>query len=157
MSPSQPTATDRPCPPDADDLRRQLHQRLDAILDQGLDEQAPASFLALEQALLGGLRSLGQLLLALFLLRRHQRLSLAAWLQGGRYRSADGYAPRTLKTACGPVTSGRVYLTPPKGKGPGVHPLDVALGLSRDAFSPLVIGWFCRLATRLSYQLAAHL
>jgi hypothetical protein len=35
--------------------------------------------------------------------------------------------------------------------------LDVALGLTRDAFSPLVIGWFCRLATRMSFQVASGL
>ena len=37
----------------------------------------------------------------------------------------------------------------------GVHPLDVALGLTRDAYSPLLIGWFCRLATRVSFQIAS--
>ncbi len=37
------------------------------------------------------------------------------------------------------------------------HPLDVALGLTRDAFSPLVIGWFCRLATRMSFRVASEL
>jgi hypothetical protein len=38
-----------------------------------------------------------------------------------------------------------------------VHPLDVALGLTRDAYTPLVIGWFCRLATRVSFQVASGL
>ncbi len=38
-----------------------------------------------------------------------------------------------------------------------MHPLDVALGLTRDAYSPLVIGWFCRLATRVSFQAASRL
>ena len=46
---------------------------------------------------------------------------------------------------------------PRHGGGPGVPPLDVALGLTRDAFSPLVIGWFCRLATRVSFQVAGEL
>ena len=46
---------------------------------------------------------------------------------------------------------------PRRGGGPGVHPLDVALGLSRDAYTPLVIGWFCRLATRVSFQVASGL
>jgi hypothetical protein len=35
--------------------------------------------------------------------------------------------------------------------------LDVALGLTRDGYSPLVIGWFCRLATRVSFRLACDL
>ena len=46
---------------------------------------------------------------------------------------------------------------PRHGGGPGVHPLDVALGLTRDAYTPLVIGWFCRLATRVSFQVASGL
>ena len=46
---------------------------------------------------------------------------------------------------------------PRQGGGPGVHPLDVALGLTRDGLSPLVIGWFCRLATRVSFRVASEL
>ena len=38
-----------------------------------------------------------------------------------------------------------------------MHPLDAELGLTRDSFSPLVIGWFCRLATRLSFRLASEM
>ncbi len=36
-------------------------------------------------------------------------------------------------------------------------PLDAELGLTRDAYSPLVIGWCCRLATRVSFRLANRL
>ena len=46
---------------------------------------------------------------------------------------------------------------PRRGGGLGVHPLDIELGLTRDAHSPLVIGWFCRLATRVSFRLASGL
>ena len=45
---------------------------------------------------------------------------------------------------------------PRRGGGHGVHPLDVALGLTRDPYSPLLIGWFCRLATRVSFQIASR-
>ena len=38
-----------------------------------------------------------------------------------------------------------------------MHPLDVTLGLTRDAYTPLVIGWFCRLATRVSFRVASGL
>jgi hypothetical protein len=38
-----------------------------------------------------------------------------------------------------------------------VHPLDIALGLTQEAYSPLVIGWFFRLATRVSFRLASDL
>ena len=71
------------------------------------------------------------------------------------YRVADPAAGRTLKTSCGPVAYVRAFLVPRRGGGHGVHPLDVALGLTRDAYSPLLIGWFCRLATRVSFQIAS--
>ena len=70
---------------------------------------------------------------------------------------ADPAAGRTLKTSCGPVAYVRAFLVPRHGGGPGVHPLDVTPGLTRDAFSPSVIGWFCRLATRMSFQVASGL
>ena len=70
---------------------------------------------------------------------------------------ADPAADRTLKTTCGPVIYIRAYFVPRHGGGPGVHPLDVVLGLTRDGYSPLVISWFCRLATRVSFQVASGL
>jgi hypothetical protein len=137
-------------------LQPQIHQRLDEIIAYCLKEQEPASFLKFETVLLGLLRSLGCLLIQLFLRARHDRLDVAAWKARG-YRVADPDAERTLKTSCGEVTYQRAYLVPRRGGGPGVHPLDVALGLTRDGFSPLVIGWFCRLATRVSFQIASRL
>jgi len=145
------------CPPTPDPSRQQLHQRLDQIIDFCLRDPAPASFLAFETALLDLLRSLGCLLIHLFLHTCHDRLEVTTWTQGRGYRMADDDAERTLKTSCGPVTYRRAFLVPRRGGGPGVHPLDVALGLSRDAYSPLVIGWFGRLATRVSFRLAHSL
>ena len=104
--------------------------------------------------MLGLLRSLGCLLIQLFLRARHDQLDLGAWQARG-YRVADPDAGRTLKTSCGPVAYVRAFLVPRRGGGHGVHPLDVALGLTRDAYSPLLIGWFCRLATRMSFQIAS--
>src|SRR4051794_19869395 len=144
------------CPPTVECLQGQIHRRLDEIIAYCLKEQAPASFLDFETALLGLLRSLGCLLIQLFLRARHDRIDPAAWKDRG-YRVADPTAARTLKTSCGPVRYVRAFLVPRHGGGPGVHPLDVALGLTRDASSPLVIGWFCRLATRMSFQVASGL
>ena len=148
-----PTAT---CPPTVEELRRQTRERLDEIIAYCVDDQGPATFLEFETALLRLLRSLGCLLIQLFLRARHDRLDPAAWRARG-YRVADPAAGRTLKTSCGPVAYVRAFLVPRHGGGPGVHPLDVALGLTRDAYSPLVIGWFCRLATRVSFQVASGL
>src|SRR5579859_5755462 len=154
MSLPQATLTTPPCP-DNDALRQRLHQRLDEIIDDCLQQHAHSSFLLFEKALLGLLASLGRLLMHLFLQTRQQQLDLTPWLQ--EYRLADDKARRTLKTTCGPVAYQRSYLIARKGKAPGIHPLDIALGLTRDAFSPLLIGWFCRLATRLSFRLASQL
>ena len=157
MSTRQGNPSDAACPPSVDELRQQTHQRLDEILDYCLGASGPASFLAFETALLERLRMLGCLLIQLFLQARHDRLDTTTWTQDRGYRGADPAAMRTLKTSCGPVSYVRAFFIPRRGGGPGVHPLDVTLGLTRDAYTPLVIGWFCRLATRVSFQLASNL
>jgi hypothetical protein len=149
MSLPQPSSESVGRPSSVEDLRRQLHDRLDQIIAILLTQCDQLSFLDFERRLLVLLASVGQLLVQLFLLVRHQRLDLAAWLAKGCYRLADDAAERKLQTAFGPVRYERVYLAPKKGPGSGVHPLDAELGLSRDSYSPLLIGWFCRLATRL--------
>jgi hypothetical protein len=158
MSLPQPTPSTPPCPASLGSLCLLAHQRLDCLLafclaDESHDDR---SFFAFEKDLLGLLFCLGQTLVALFLLRRHQRLDLEPWLQNG-YRQSAQAAPRTLHTVFGPVEYHRAYLAPKDGVGSGVHPLDAELGLTRDGFSPLLIGWFCRLATRLSFRLAGEL
>jgi len=156
---SLPQANDppRPCPASRDELRRQLHQRLDLALDACQNDHPHASILDFEKALRSHLSALGLLLMRLFLLARHQGLDLAACDPDGRYRVADAYAPRRLHTSWGQLQYGRAYLVPRRGNGPGFHPLDAQLGLTRDAFSPLVVSHFCRLCTRLSFRLASEL
>jgi len=156
---SLPQANDPPreCPVSLDELRQQLHQRLDQAIDAGLKDYSQASFLTFEKALLPHLSALGLLLMRLFLLVRHQLLDPTACDPEGRYRVADDYATRNLNTTCGELHYGRAYLVPRKGGGPGFHPLDALLGLTRDSFSPLGISWFCRLGTRLSFRLASEL
>jgi hypothetical protein len=156
MSDSQSNPLTAACPPTVEGLQRQARERLDEIIAYCLKDQGPTPFLDFEAALLGLLRSLGCLLIQLFLRARHDRIDLAVWQTRG-YRLADPAAGRTLKTSCGPVPYARAFLVPRSGGGPGVHPLDVTLGLTRDAYTPLVIGWFCRLATRVSFQVASGL
>jgi hypothetical protein len=145
------------CPPGHEPLPQQIHQRLDEISAYCLHDSGPTSFLDFEKTLLGPLHSLGCLLIPLFLQARHARLDLTTWTQTRGHRLSDDAAERTLKTSCGEVTYQRASLVPRRGGGPGVHPLDVLLGLTRDASSPLVIGWFGRLATRVSFQIASGL
>jgi len=61
----------------------------------------------------------------------------------GRGRTAD--AQDQLR---GGFTYQRAYLVPRRSGGPACTRWMSLLGLTRDAYSPLVIGWFCRLATR---------
>src|SRR3954451_22332479 len=157
MSAGQSSPPSAACPPTPDALRHQAHQRLDEIIGYCLSDPGPPSFLEFETALLGLLRSLGGLLIQLFLRARHDRLDTTAWTRGRGYRVADPAARRVLKTSCGPVPYARAFLGPRPGGGPRVPPLDVARGLTRDAYTPLVIGWFCRLATRVSFRVAGGL
>jgi hypothetical protein len=157
MSPPQGNDPDCPCPPSQQDLRRQLHDCLDRAIDACLHDHPDSSFLHFEAALRGHLSALGLLLLQMFLLVRHQRLDLLPWKQRG-FRIADGYAPRDLHTTCGLLRYGRAYLIPHQGQqGPGVHPLDAELGLTRDSYTPQLISWFCRLCTLVSFRCAADL
>jgi hypothetical protein len=157
MSQRQISPPPSACPPSVDELKQQLHRQLDAMIAACLSEPAPASFLEFETTLGELLRSLGCLLIQLVLRARHDRLDLTTWTGARGDRLADAAASRTLQTSCGPVTDFRAFLVLRRGGGPGVHPLDIELGLSRDAYSPLVIGGFCRLATRLSFRLASEL
>lgn len=154
MSLPQATTTLPERPPARQDLRQQAHQHLDLLLDAC--EHDPSSNLhPFEKTLLSGLLRLGTFLLQLFLLQRHHSLDLTPWFQCG-YRLGERYATRTLETVFGSVRYGRVYLLPPRGKH-GVHPLDAAVGLGRDCYSPLLIGYFTRLATRMSYNAATRM
>jgi hypothetical protein len=157
MSLPQTNDPDCPCPVSQEDLRRQLHQRLDQAIDACLDDHPTSSFLKAEAALGDHLAAVGVLLLQLFLLGRHQRLDLQPWRQRG-FRIGESYAQRDLHTTCGLLRYGRAYLIPPEGQqGPGVHPLDAELGLTRDSYSPRLISWFCRLCTRVSFRCSADL
>ena len=109
------------------------------------------TFWEFEKRLLVLLFGLGRVLTRLMLVHRHSRLSLEPYLAMKGYRLGDAYAERKLNTACGEVSYGRADLIR-EGGGTGFHPLDVALGLTRDGFSPWVVQFVTRLATRMSYS-----
>jgi hypothetical protein len=88
MSACQSNPPASACPPTAEDLRRHARERLDAILAYCSDDQAATSFLDFETALLRLLRSLGCLLIQLFLQARHDRIDPTNWRARG-YRVAD--------------------------------------------------------------------
>ena len=83
----------------------------------------------------------------MFLASRHERL--AASPPPG-FRPGDANARRTLTTLFGPVTYLRSRMIR-RVAGAHCYPLDVALGLTRDGFSPWAIQFVTRLATRMSF------
>lgn len=106
-----------------------------------------SSFRLFELELLRQLFVLGCLLTRLFLAVRHERLDQTP---PNGFRLGNPAAPRTLKTVFGPVRYVRTQMKR-LGKGNGFFPLDAALGLTQDGFSPWVIQFVTRLATRMSF------
>ena len=153
---AQLTQRPPPRPAPADPLVQQLHDTLDRAIPYCTHDCRTASFFAFEQGLWPCVAALGCLLVRLFLRHRHQHLDLNPWLAGGRYRRKEPAAQRCLRTRYGPVRYARAYLIPRRGQRPGIHPLDIVLGLTRDGFSPGLLQFVSRLATRLSYAAAAR-
>jgi hypothetical protein len=143
-----PALGDRPDP--CGELEQRLRQALDEAIRFCKQPGDTRSFYAFERGLLSLVAGLGRLLTALFLAFRHRALDLAPWQEDPRYRVKDPAAERQLDTAHGTVRYCRAYLL--CHGGTGFHPLDVTLGLTRDGFSPWVIQFVTRLATRVSYR-----
>lgn len=139
---AQPT-----CPASTTALRQQLHQQVDEIADYC--ESFDKRFFAFEVELKTLLWMLGRLFISLFLVSRQQRLQKQQLDYAG-YRRFPELLPRKLRTMFGEVVYERCYWSKRKGGG-GFHPLDVALGLTRDGFSPWVMSLACRLTAYLSY------
>ena len=112
--------------------------------------QEDGLFRSFETSLLQRLFALGCLLVRLFLAIRHEQLTWQDPTPPSGYRLGDPRAPRTLKTLFGAVTYERTQWLCRRG-GHSFHPLDVALGLTRDSFSPWVVQFVTRLATWMSF------
>jgi hypothetical protein len=112
--------------------------------------QDEGPFRPFEKNLLQRLFALGCLLVRLFLTSRQERFTWQDQTPPPGYRLGNPQAKRTLKTLFGPVSYQRTQWLRKKG-GTSYHPLDVALGLTRDRFSPWVIQFVTRLATRMSF------
>jgi hypothetical protein len=126
-----------------------------AAFDKAADfsQSSDDVFWQYEKKLFVFMATLGVCLIRLFLTARHQRLEVAPFLQGGKYRLGSEPSQRTLKTAYGPVSYQRRYLIA-CGGGSGFFPLDAVLGLTRDRLTPWVMQWVARLATRMSFAAA---
>ncbi len=140
-----------PCPGTVATVTAEAEQAFTELLK--FCQQWDGSFWEFEKRLLVLVAALGRLLVRLFLTSRHQRLDVQPFWQSDDYRLGNTYAKHTLKTAYGAVTYGRTYLIE-SPVGQGFHPLDVELGLTRDGFSPWLMQFVTRLATRMSYAAA---
>ena len=134
------------CPDDSTAVERDARRVFDQVVQFCSTSTNP--FRSFEADLLKQLFALGCLLVRLFLTRRHERF------QGtlpSSHRLGNPAAERTLKTLFGKVSYVRTQWLRRAGGG-SCHPLDADLGLTRDSFSPWVIQFVTRLATRMSFQ-----
>lgn len=137
------------CPDASVEIEAQIRQATDewiSFVNQDCDALKLYEF---EQSLWLRVAMLFRLYVALFLAVRRQRLDLSEYT-GDDWRVKEEFAPRTIKTTCGPVCYGRAYLT--RRNGGGWFPLDAMLGITPDGFSLRVVDMVTRLATRLSYS-----
>jgi hypothetical protein len=137
-----------PRPDDSSDstaVEREVRRAFDDVVRFCSTSDSP--FRAFEQNLLTRLFALGCLLVRLFLACRHERLKATP---PPGFRRGDPQAQRTLKTLFGNVTFMRTQMIRLVA-GASFYPLDAALGLTRDSFSPWVIQFVTRLATRMSF------
>ena len=137
-----------PCLPTEDSVLAEARQAFEELVCFCQSEER--TFWEFEKRLLVLLFGLGRVLTRLMLVHRHLRLNLEPYLGMKGYRLGDGDAKRKLKTAFGEITYSRAHLIR-EGGGTGFHPLDVVLGLTRDGFSPWVVEFVTRLATRMSF------
>ena len=144
----QPTSATKLCPDTVESVTAEAREAFEALLSFCLEHDG--TFWDGEKCLLSRVFALGCILVRLLLASRHLRLNLEPYLALEGYRLGATYAERTLKTAFGVITYGRVHLIR-EGGGGGFHPLDVVLGLTRDGFSPWMVQFVTRLATRMSY------
>jgi hypothetical protein len=144
----QPNIETESCPPTEESVVAEARQVFEELVHFCQAEEL--TFGEFEKRLLVLLFGLGRVLTRLMLVDRHLRLDLGPYHAIKDYRSGNGYAKRKLKTVFGEIVYGRAHFIP-VGGGTGFHPLDVALGLTRDGFSPWMVQFVTRLATRMSY------
>jgi hypothetical protein len=139
--------------PDVADLETNLRKRFEDLLAFCCDRRTERiKYFRFEKELFKRVFELARLFVVLFLVSRHERLEPRLEYSERRFRRGAEYAVRTLQTLFGEVTYGRLHLKRRRKGGPGYHPLDVELGLTRDGYSLLTMSFLTRLATRMSYE-----
>lgn len=137
-------------PVKASKIKAKIKSHIDeifAFLDKKNDTR---SFDEVERGLIGLIFALGRLFLAYFVACRERSSKgvVRRWLQRG-FRERD-QERKHLNTFFGRITFWRTYVRRPGGVG--LHPLDLALRLTRDGFSLLTMQLGARLSTLVSYE-----
>jgi len=137
-------------PPRSVSIERAIHEQVRGILEFLKKPDPSRSFDSVERGLVPLVFALGRLFLAFFLAWRgeHSHWEVRAWARRGFRRRR--VQPRLLGTFFGKVRYWRSYMT--EESGSGLYPLDLALGLSADGFSLLVLDMAARLATLVSFD-----
>jgi hypothetical protein len=141
--------------PASSDIRDRIRQQVEDALAFLGKPSARRSFGEVEKAVVSFAFAfaLGRLLLNYFLTWRNENSEGEVEQMktaGGRVRPAQ---PRLLGTYFGKVRYWRTYIR--RRGGRGVYPLDIALGITADGFSFLVMGLAAKLSTMVSYDQVA--
>ncbi len=137
-------------PVESSEIKARIKSHLAATIEFLDKTDDTRRFDEVERELKGLVFVLGRLLLAFFLTRRQEcsDQNVERWVRRGYRRR--GPERKHLETFFGRVTFWRTYVRRPGGVG--LHPLDLALGLTADGFSLLVMEVCARLSTLVSYE-----
>lgn len=137
-------------PAESFDIKAEVREHVEEVFNFLEKDDDTRRFDQVERNLLTLLFTLGRLLIAYYLARREERSAgeLAPWLKKG-YRRRDPER-KYLNTHFGRVCFWRTYLRGPGGLG--LHPLDLALGLTADGFSLWTMEMCARLSTFMPYE-----
>jgi hypothetical protein len=147
------SSTGFPVDSERSSLRHQLLEEFESVV-RFCEASHDEDFDSFESSLVTRVRCMGRLLIAYFLWNRHQCFDHKKYeysYPGGRFKTPSS---RSLKCVFGELSYWRCYYE--RVSAGGCFPLDLALGLFADGFTPKVISLVTRLATRMSYG-SAHL
>lgn len=131
-----------------------IHQHVSGCIESCQHPPSGETFYPAEKRIIQAVYQFGVLLLRLYIASAHRRVDYEPWLEEGTYYLNKVLRYRTIKTFFGEVSYGRYYLA--HKAGGGLYPLDKALALTRDGFSPQVISLAVLLTTRMSFSAARN-
>lgn len=136
--------------PSSEQVERRAREHFEVLVAFAKrDVPAGRTFLDLERELVKLVFTLGRLLMALLLCRRHEEIDLPASevVEGKRFSRAHAQS-REVGTFFGKVRYWRTYM---RGQRGGYYPLDRLLKLPAEGFSLHLLSLVTRVATKISY------